>query len=305
MNQNHFVLIITILVLVIIILSILVISVTTASCSLISPVYHSMRNRNSYWSYDFVPDLKEPRRSPNPEDYNPEDCLLFLDLHHRLYRKEESVPTTMTHIGQFNRGSFLRFRVWKSNAQSQYYIVFGGVAPKSKDDLRCTYYNMIHPYADTPDVAVHQGFYQTFEFDYRIVLDQCIEQYPDILSSRNTLYLVGQSLGSVQAQFAAIHLKKRGARDIRLFTFSSSRLGNQAMAERVNRACTESFTILNTEDMFCNLPMAVMPHYRHQRKGLNYYHAGRKIIWLSMNEGSICANHSSKTYIKLMRNQLE
>ena len=301
MNQKDF--IIVILVLVVIILLIVVCSLGTAAGTLVQPVHRSMKNRNSYWEYEFIGDLKEPNRSPNPDEYDPNDCLLFLDLHHRLYRKEESVPETMEHIGEFKKSNFLRFRVWKSKSLKQYYIVFGGVAPKSGDDLRCTYYNLVAPYADDPEAKLHQGFYQMFEFDYKRVLDDFVSSSPTLLEKGMTIYLIGQSLGSMQAQLAAVYLKQLGAKDIRLFTFSSSRLGNRAMAKRVNESCTESFTFLNTEDLFCNLPLAVMPYYRNQKMGLSYYHAGNQIVWLTMNEESMCANHSSKTYIKLFRQQ--
>lgn len=301
MDQKDF--IILLLVIAVIVLFIIVLSLGTAACTLVSPVQRSMKNRNSYWAYEFEQDLKEPNRAANNQSYDPNDCLLFLDLHHRLYRKEESVPNSMEHLGEYNNKSFLRFRAWKSNTLNQYYIVFGGVAPKSGDDIRCTHYNLVAPYADDPEVRIHQGFYQMFEFDYKKVLERFIEEHPNLMHRRTTIYLIGQSLGSMQAQLAAVMLNQLGARDIRLFTFSSSRLGNQAMAKRVNEACAESWTFLNTEDFFCNLPFAVMPHYRHQSSGLGYYHAGDNVVWLTMNEESMCANHSSKTYIKMFREQ--
>ena len=303
MNQKDF--IILLLTIAVIVLFVIVLCLGTTACTIVSPIKNSMKNRDSYWTYEFIQDLKEPNRPANPDAYDPNDCLLFLDLHHRLYRNEESVPDTMHHLGCHTNGNLIRFRTWKSKSHNQYYIVFGGVAPKSNDNIRCTYYNLVSPYADAPEVKIHQGFYQVFEFDYRKVLERFIDEHPDVLKNRTTLYLIGQSLGSMQAQLAAVFFKKLGAKDIRLFTFASSRLGNKAMAERVNAACKESFTFLNTEDFFCNLPFAVMPHYRHQKAGLGYYHAGNKIVWLTMNEESMCANHSSKTYIKLMREQLE
>jgi len=302
MKQKY---IIAILTVVIIILSIILIVISTASCSMVSPVLSSMRNRDSYWKYEFKQNLKEPNRDPNPNEYDPKDCLLFLDLHHRLYKFSELVPDTMIHIGTFNNGPFLRLRVWKSKQYHQYYIVFGGCAPKSGDDRRCTHYNLISPYEDEPNIKVHQGFYECFEEDYKIVLENFVEQYPDVLDNKNTIYLAGQSLGSIQAMFSAIYLKGKGANDIRMFTFASSRIGNIEMVNKINNACTEYFNFLNTEDLFCNMPMAIMPHYRHQSRGLGYYHAGIKVIWLTMNEESICANHSTKTYIKLMNKELE
>lgn len=292
-----------------IILSTTTIVLAVGSCAMVQPFVAAFKNRDSYWTYEFNQTFPEPNRDADPGHYDPNTALLFLDLYHRLYRRLEENPTTMEYLGEYtehlNGKDLVRLRGWKSIAYNQVYIVFGGVAPKSGDDSRCTHYNLISPYEDALEIKAHEGFYNAFQHSYKISLDRFLSEHTEIIQDRKAkIYLIGQSLGSIQAQFSAVYMENLGYSDIRLWTFASSRIGNPEMAAKVNAACSESFTFLNTDDLFCNLPFSVIPYYGSREKGLRYYHAGDKIVWFTRNEEGICANHSAKTYMKIFRELL-
>lgn len=266
----------------------------------------------SFHSGDAVP----PQNLTNVYKYNIARYTVYLLMHlilnkSRANKMKEIESLTVQTLLYINDRNWASGCIWsKTNtSNTDLYIVFRGTQTV-QDAMVDIDYPQLHPkelYSGskvfTPDVLVHQGFYESY---MRMRSD--ILRVVDELAKRNsTLQIIvcGHSLGSAYATLCYVdlccHLRLEDSKTLNMiaaYVFASPRVGNPAFQNFVRKSGMHEnfYSFINTVDIVPQMPPGVSPNVMDPANPWIFDYTVKDPWRFDMNWSSVSNNHLTRIY---------
>ena len=113
-----------------------------------------------------------------------------------------------------------------------------------------------------------------------------------------SILVTGHSTGGALASLLHLDLANRGFGKVTSYTFGSPRVGNIAVAERLD-ALARCVRVANDADIVCSMPLATMPNIQEYDLVTTYQHGGQTERFVD-TRGSLAECHSLRTYMDFL-----